>query len=75
MTCSIVLLLYDWGEYYIIPFNILPWRGIHIIIDAGIFIAETPGHIQLFAFPSGTRKEEIKKYRKIINDIFDYTHC
>ena len=50
MTCGILIIFYNWGEEWINPFKIMTRR---IVIYKDI-----PSHIHLFAFTSGTRKEE-----------------
>ena len=54
---SILLIVSDWGEEYIVPFNILPGG----VVGNGVGGKETPGRLHSFAFPSGTKKEEEKQ--------------
>ena len=56
---SILLVIYDWGEERIDPFKIPPGGGVENV--DGIGSEDTPNRLHLFEFPSGTRKEEVKK--------------
>ena len=56
LTRSILLVVYDWGEEWVIPFKLPPGGD----VGGGFGIEETTGRLRSFAFPSGTRKEEVK---------------
>ena len=57
MTRSTLLVVYDWVEEWIVPFNIIPGGGGGV--GDGVGGEETPGRIHSFDFPSGTKKEEV----------------
>ena len=51
----VLLVIYNWGEECIVPFNLPPGGEVGICIDS----KETYGRIHSFEFPSGTSKEKV----------------
>ena len=49
---SILLVVYNWGEEWIVPFNLMPGGGVSIVIY------NTHSDLHLIAFLSGMRKEK-----------------